>query len=400
MADSRYDVFISYRRSEAGAAARLLQRCLQDEGFSVFLDVDELGSGHFDDSLLRTIEEAQNFLVVLSKDCFDRCEDPDDWFRREIVTALRNSRNIIPVMMPGFAYPDAGRMPADLREVVRHQCVTYSQEYFDAMIKKLLGFLKSPGRPPMPSQPPSTAGTDARTNSLGNELVRIPVESPSTQERQTLYASRTCVANRDYVEFVRAGGSPPRVHPKYPNERTWEGRRCPTSMLDHPVVCLTQADARNFCVWLTQKERAAGMLGGNESYTLPTFTQWKALALGARLTNRTVVGRQWNPGQYQPTAPVTWDTPSSGLGCYHVYGNVFEWCLDERNKSIRRSGKPVNVPFYLSVGGGWASDRDWLQQAIQQGSPGAIWCPYGWLMRDGGFRVWLMVANCSRKSLP
>jgi hypothetical protein len=66
MPAAKYDVFISYRRAEAGEAARLLQRCLQDAHVSVFLDVDELGSGHFDDSLLQTIPQAQAFAMTLT----------------------------------------------------------------------------------------------------------------------------------------------------------------------------------------------------------------------------------------------------------------------------------------------------------------------------------------------
>jgi formylglycine-generating enzyme required for sulfatase activity len=126
-------------------------------------------------------------------------------------------------------------------------------------------------------------------------------------------------------------------------------------MLNHPVIYVTQADARNFCLWLTRKEQQEGSLAHNETYTLPTLDQWVTLARGAPLTADAVIERRWIVGQYQPTEPVTWGSPHSYLGCYHVFGNVFEWCLDEWARQLRRPDKTVEVPYYLAVGGGWRS---------------------------------------------
>lgn len=391
MGSERYDVFISYRRAEAAQTARLLQRCLQDSGLSVFLDVDELGAGHFDESLLATIKVANDFIVILSPGCFDRCTDPGDWFRREIGTALASQRNVVPVAMPGFFFPSPEALPDDLRSIVRHQGVSYSHEYFDAMLQKLVRYLRS--RPANASSRPGPPATlpPAQTNSLGNKLVLMPAESrvPSEPVGRCLYVCCTSVSNRDYRDFVRAGGPPPHVHPKHPDQHTWTLRDCPVEMLDHPVVYVTQADARNFCVWLTRREQGEGRLSEDERYTLPTFDQWKAVTQGARVTEQSVLEREWIAGQYQPTAPVGRDPYPSPLGLHHVLGNVFQWCLDERKRKIRRADRVEEAPFYLAVGGGWASGRDWLERSIRQGTYGAIWCPYGRIMKDGGFRICL-----------
>ena len=45
---------------------------------------------------------------------------------------------------------------------------------------------------------------------------------------------------------------------------------------------------------------------------------------------------------------------------------------------------------WMTIGGGWASSRNWLAEQIRKRTYGGIWCPGGWAMKDGGFRVWLV----------
>ncbi len=262
-----------------------------------------------------------------------------------------------------------------------------------------------PVTPPTPARRPRLAsstsrpGKDTWTNTLSNELVRLPADFlPAGQPAgQGLYVCKTCVSNCDYREFVRGGGPPPRVHPKYPDQRTWDDRNtCPDSMLRHPVVYVTQADAVAFCGWLTRKERAAEAIGQQDEYRLPTLAQWRAFARGSRVTPRTVVGRQWLPGQYQPTEPVDHETPNA-LGLQSLFGNVFEWCADGDAKEVEvpmqgGTGKrKQTVKRFVAVGGGWASTADWLRAEADRGGFGAILCPHGWPMWDGGFRLCLVV---------
>ena len=58
--------FISYRRNDCSAHAQLIRSALQSaRGMNVFVDVNELKSGVFDDALLGKIEEAPNFLLPI-----------------------------------------------------------------------------------------------------------------------------------------------------------------------------------------------------------------------------------------------------------------------------------------------------------------------------------------------
>ncbi|MDM8524877.1 toll/interleukin-1 receptor domain-containing protein [Desulfococcaceae bacterium HSG8] len=87
--ENDYDIFISYRREGGSDKARLFQQALSERGLKVFLDVDELRAGYFDEKLLRVIENTPGFLLILSAGSLDRCKNPGDWLRREIEHAVR-----------------------------------------------------------------------------------------------------------------------------------------------------------------------------------------------------------------------------------------------------------------------------------------------------------------------
>lgn len=79
------DVFISYRRSNGSNLASLLKVYLQLNGKCVFLDVDGLKAGKFDINILKSIRQAKNFILVLTKSALDRCmgdHERKDWLHK------------------------------------------------------------------------------------------------------------------------------------------------------------------------------------------------------------------------------------------------------------------------------------------------------------------------------
>lgn len=79
------DVFVSYRRSNGSQLASLLKVHLQLRGFSVFIDVERLEAGKFDNNLLQSIQKARHFLLVLTPNALDRClgdSEQKDWVHR------------------------------------------------------------------------------------------------------------------------------------------------------------------------------------------------------------------------------------------------------------------------------------------------------------------------------
>lgn len=142
-----HDVFISYRRKGGAELARLLFAELERKGYRVFLDVEGLGEGHFDERLLRVIEGSRNVVAVLSVGCLDRCALEDDWMRLELAHAIKTRRHIIPVMVPGFAFPAVSELPAELHDLPRHQSIPYDHVLFGATLAKLCEMLGRPGAP-------------------------------------------------------------------------------------------------------------------------------------------------------------------------------------------------------------------------------------------------------------
>lgn len=134
--------FISYRRETGSIMARIVQSELKKRGHASFLDVDDLGPKKFGTRLLKEIESVPNFVVVLSPGSMDRCENREDWLRREIAHAIATHRNIVPLMVDEFQYPPKDKLPADLEELTHHNGITYSHEYFDATFDKLSDFLQ------------------------------------------------------------------------------------------------------------------------------------------------------------------------------------------------------------------------------------------------------------------
>ncbi|XP_034480546.1 sterile alpha and TIR motif-containing protein 1-like isoform X1 [Drosophila innubila] len=137
------DVFVSYRRSNGSQLASLLKVHLQLRGFSVFIDVERLEAGKFDNGLLNSIRQAKNFVLVLTPDALHRCINDDeckDWVHREIVAALNSNCNIIPIMDQHFNWPE--NLPEDMCSVAHFNGVNWIHDYQDACIDKLERFLR------------------------------------------------------------------------------------------------------------------------------------------------------------------------------------------------------------------------------------------------------------------
>src|SRR5579871_2792729 len=95
-------VFISYRRDASAFMARAVFQDLRSHGIDVFMDVESIDSGRFDQIILNQIAARPYFLLILTPGTLDRCVEPDDWVRREIEEAMRLNRVIIPLTTPNF----------------------------------------------------------------------------------------------------------------------------------------------------------------------------------------------------------------------------------------------------------------------------------------------------------
>lgn len=137
----KYDIFISYRRDGGDTLAQLIYDRLTDRGYKVFLDIESLRSGKFNEKLFSVIDECKDVVVVLPPDALERCSNEGDWLFLEITHALKERKNIIPVMMKGFKWPET--LPEGLEELQYFNGIQDSKDYFDAVIDKMVSLLQS-----------------------------------------------------------------------------------------------------------------------------------------------------------------------------------------------------------------------------------------------------------------
>jgi hypothetical protein len=137
-----HGVFISYRREDAGPYARLLKEHLSGRfpGVPVFMDLDSIEAGV---DFAEAIKSALSSCVVLialigpkwltatdEEDC-RRLDDPDDYVRFEIRTALERCVRVIPVLVDGVSVPRQQQLPADLQKLARLNALAMSYDRFE-----------------------------------------------------------------------------------------------------------------------------------------------------------------------------------------------------------------------------------------------------------------------------
>ena len=147
------EVFISYRRAGGVETAKLVSETLKARGYSVFFDYDSLQGGQFDVKIYTAIEKCNDFLLILSPGALDSCTNDTDWVRYEIRHALKHSKNIVPVMLPGFDFPK--ELPSDIKSVASYNAVQFVMAYYDSVIDTLTDRLATRKKAPITQKPAS-----------------------------------------------------------------------------------------------------------------------------------------------------------------------------------------------------------------------------------------------------
>jgi transcriptional regulator with XRE-family HTH domain len=135
-------VFISYRRSDAGPYAHLLKENLGKRfpGTPVLMDLDSIEPGL---DFAEVIRDAVNscrvmvaligsrWMTVADEEGRRRIEDPDDYVRFEIRTALERGVRVIPVLVDGAKSLQYSQLPPDLRKLARLNALELSYDRFE-----------------------------------------------------------------------------------------------------------------------------------------------------------------------------------------------------------------------------------------------------------------------------
>jgi biotin carboxyl carrier protein len=142
-------VFLSYRREDTAFPAawlheRLVGRFGREE---VFMEIDSIDLG---DDFVEAISTAVSFCDVLvaiigrewatitDANGHRRLDDPNDFVRLEIETALQREVLVIPTLVEGARLPHAEQLPASLANLLRRQPLELSANRFEHDTKRLL----------------------------------------------------------------------------------------------------------------------------------------------------------------------------------------------------------------------------------------------------------------------
>jgi hypothetical protein len=122
-------IFISYRRSDsADIAGRIYDRLVEDFGRDpLFKDVDSIPLGiDFKQYLSQKVRDCRVLLAIVGDHWLDasdeagkrRLDDPADFVRIEIESALERGIPVIPLLVRGAKMPRESDLPASLRKLV------------------------------------------------------------------------------------------------------------------------------------------------------------------------------------------------------------------------------------------------------------------------------------------
>jgi TIR domain-containing protein len=141
-------VFISYRRDDSAEPARrifdaLAARLGTDR---VFIDAVTLEPGQdfaaaiqekigFCDAVVAVI--GPRWLTCTGPDGRRRLDQPDDWVRLEIASALSQDVKVIPALVDGADLPDARQLPPALKDLTHHQAIDLRRDQFARDLERL-----------------------------------------------------------------------------------------------------------------------------------------------------------------------------------------------------------------------------------------------------------------------
>jgi hypothetical protein len=142
-------VFISYRRQDTAAYARLLREELSNrlDEQQVFMDVDSVEVGvDFAEAIERAIASCVILLAVIGPqwatisdaDGRRRLDDPDDIVRREIEAGLARNIRVVPVLVDGTQMPGRQQLPESLGPLTRRNALELSYNRYAYDIEQLL----------------------------------------------------------------------------------------------------------------------------------------------------------------------------------------------------------------------------------------------------------------------
>ena len=142
------DIFISYRNDDSGNQfANRLCRDLDEMGYSVYFNPNEDRGHNFPERLKIAIAQCKDFVLVLSKGCLSGLKSSEgkvDWVREELLTAWKEQKHIIPILLDGVDMPsDPREFPDELRFLTFIDAIRFPEQYLRSPFSEFTSALES-----------------------------------------------------------------------------------------------------------------------------------------------------------------------------------------------------------------------------------------------------------------
>ena len=145
-------IFISYRRTDAGAWAGRLADTLKGHlgGVQIFRDIEDIPPGvEFDTYIFNAVGSCEALIALMGrgwlnaadKDGERRLDDPEDFTRLEIVAALKRNVRVVPVLVDGALMPSREELPDDLKPLARRQAYELTDKHWANDCRRLADVL-------------------------------------------------------------------------------------------------------------------------------------------------------------------------------------------------------------------------------------------------------------------
>src|SRR5262245_13151782 len=185
------NIFISYRREENKYQALRIFDAFQKTNVHAFYDTDSIPLGRdFRKVIVVQVQKCDVLLALVGRnwaECLDpktglrRLENPDDFVRIEIGTALSRRIPVVPVILDDAPMPETHQLPNELSNLFGMQAEFISFRTFDDDVKRLIAKLNVKSTQKLePSVPTSALQTGDPPLGVASFLTDIPRPSLET----------------------------------------------------------------------------------------------------------------------------------------------------------------------------------------------------------------------------
>src|ERR1044071_4431516 len=143
-------IFVSYRRDDAaGHAGRLVDRLVEHFGQDrIFMDIDAIEPGEdFVTKIENAVGSCDILIAVIGRNwnsatSSGRLDNPNDFVRLEIATALRRDIRVIPVLVQRASMPKPEDLPDDLDMFARRNAIELSDLRWQSDVDQLISVME------------------------------------------------------------------------------------------------------------------------------------------------------------------------------------------------------------------------------------------------------------------